>query len=75
MIIKYPSILKDDPKEKNVSACFRITQYHKDLLNKLGGGSPSRGLNIVLYSLQDKIEKHIEKSEKKVKSLKKTSKR
>lgn len=74
MFIKYPRIISESPRGEKVTGVFRMSLEQKELLERLGDGSPSRGLNILMFSTEEKIRDHFSRLEKKEKASKEKAK-
>lgn len=66
-MFKYPPVIEEDGK---MMTSIRVARRFKELLTELGNNNFNRGLNIVLYTNEEKIRKFIAK-----KALKKSIKK
>jgi hypothetical protein len=61
-MFKYPPLIDD---EKRVITSIKIPERFREMVGKLGNENFNAGINIILYTIEDRIVKHLEKKSKK----------
>jgi len=60
-MFKYPPIIDE---EKKVTISAKLPERYKDLMLKLGNGNFNAGIYIVLFTMEEKIKKYLDKKNK-----------